>query len=346
MRRFLPFLVFFGVLLVFIFSVRSSLSNSVLGQSTLGSLIASVLGDNSGSGGGDDNDSDEDNSSDDEDEDDKDEDDSDDDEDEDSNSGSGSSGGSLDDDEDEVEDEDLDDLEDEDELDDEDDDESEIEIEGDEVRFNSRSGVSGRSTLEVKSKSDLGKIEIRVREDGRIEVKIKAEDGADIGDLLSQVFEPSEVQTILSLISSDGSGKGELEIKLDDEGSELEIQSNSHSASVKYPLSVDPETNTLAVQTPSGNVTLVILPDVAIENLLKNNKIDVIDSAELEEVSGKSGEEPTLEYRIRGTRNVRFFGLFPASPAVEVSVDSQTGEVTSETRPWYLRIFGFLYSNS
>ena len=338
--------MFFGVILVFIFSVRSSLSNSVLGQSTLGSLIASVLGDNSGSGGGDDNDSDEDNSSDDEDEDDKDEDDSDDDEDEDSNSGSGSSGGSLDDDEDEVEDEDLDDLEDEDELDDEDDDESEIEIEGDEVRFNSRSGVSGRSTLEVKSKSDLGKIEIRVREDGRIEVKIKAEDGADIGDLLSQVFEPSEVQTILSLISSDGSGKGELEIKLDDEGSELEIQSNSHSASVKYPLSVDPETNTLAVQTPSGNVTLVILPDVAIENLLKNNKIDVIDSAELEEVSGKSGEEPTLEYRIRGTRNVRFFGLFPASPEVEVSVDSQTGEVTSETRPWYLRIFGFLYSNS
>jgi len=114
-------------------------------------------------------------------------------------------------------------------------------------------------------------------------------------------------------------------------------------------------------------VNLVILPDVAINNLLRVGKVDTVVSSELVERHGKfptplptEGVESTestepaevseggtdgLVYNVKGYKNLKFFGVIPLSAQVEATVGSDTGTVISEEKPWYLDFFGFLFTS-
>lgn len=51
-----------------------------------------------------------------------------------------------------------------------------------------------------------------------------------------------------------------------------------------------------------------------------------------------------LTFKIRGVKNLRFLNIFPVQAPVEAFVSTQTGEVLLVNRPFFLNLFGFLFS--
>ena len=121
-------------------------------------------------------------------------------------------------------------------------------------------------------------------------------------------------------------------------------------------LSVDPETNTLSITTPRGDVKVVVLPDAAIARLLENNIVDEIVS-EPSDAETESGEEEKdtvrLEteenipvYKIAGIRRLKFLGVLPFESKVEATVSAETGEVLENNQRFFKRFLGFFSTSA
>lgn len=142
-----------------------------------------------------------------------------------------------------------------------------------------------------------------------------------------------------SIKIEDKSGKGEVELKAI--GDNLFILKSKSQARTKLPISVNTETSELTVTTPKGTKVLTILPDKAIEGMIKAG---IIDQSELsttqqlesfsstEEQKGVSVELTTSEngrlvYKVNGTQTKRVFGIFPVKFEKTAEVSAETGEV-------------------
>ncbi len=121
-------------------------------------------------------------------------------------------------------------------------------------------------------------------------------------------------------------------------------------------LSVDPETNTLSITTPRGDVKIVVLPDAAIARLLENNIVDEIVSEPSDaETEGSEEEKDTVRleteenipvYKIAGIRRLKFLGVLPFESKVEATVSAETGEVLENNQRFFKRFLGFFSTSA
>lgn len=187
-------------------------------------------------------------------------------------------------------------------------------------------------SVNVQRMSKFKKIEIKREDDGRI--KIKAEGFDD-------TFESSESVDILNFIPKNMPLEGKIKIKA--ENGKVEFESESVKTGTKFPVSVDSDTNTLKVQTPSGNVNLVILPQKAIDNLKEKFEIKEVIDSELETTENPKLKGEGAVYKLKVKRNVKFLGFLDMPAEFEYEVGTQTGDVVLDKNPWFLNLAGFLF---
>ncbi len=233
--------------------------------------------------------------------------------------------------------EDEEDEDDEKENEDIDDEKSKIEQE---VEIDSDS--DGKRKLEIKRESRSGKVELKIEDDGRINFKIKNEDGENEFHDTLEATETGDMENLLKILPYD-TGKSKFRIKVQDKEFEVSETGESAGATTKFPLAVDPATNTLIVTTPSGNVNIQVLPAKAILNLLNNSKDLSVDSSELELNEKQGNSDDALVYKMRGKRLYNLLGVYPIFVSTEATVGATTGSVLANSVPWYVKAFSFLF---
>lgn len=232
------------------------------------------------------------------------------------------------------------------------DDENEIENEDSDDFFDSLELPEGadfsfdmdRSIAELAQKEKIGRTEFKMKENGKVELKVKLkqtesqtedENETEDEDLFNEDIDVNDMEDILTVMPED-STKSEVKIKA--KNGRLKIEAKGVSADTKFPLSVDPTTNTLTIETPSGKINIVVLPDKAIQNLLENKKIGIVFSTEI------TTDKDKVVYKVKGQKAVKLFGYLPLVADVEMNVDTQNGEIVDENVPWYLKYTEFLFT--
>ena len=158
------------------------------------------------------------------------------------------------------------------------------------------------------------------------------------------MLDSKDAQEILSVLPKEASSGSKVRISI--KNNRIKIEVNSHSSSTTFPVSIDPNTRVLSVRTPSGNVIIRTLPDKADFRLISLNKLDTVADSTLEVNGSNKVDEDKVVYKINGYKNVKFVGLIPISAKVELKVGVSSGAILSETKPWYLNVFGFLFVQS
>lgn len=210
------------------------------------------------------------------------------------------------------------------------DDDNEIEIEDENEEDDLDDSLE--KSVNVQRMSKFKKIEIKREDDGRI--KIKAEGFDD-------TFESSESADILNFIPKNMPLSGKIKIKA--ENGKIEFESESVNTGTKLPVSVDSKTNTLRVQTPSGNVNLVVLPQQAIDNLKEKFEIKEIVDSELETTENPKLKGEGAVYKLKVKKNVKFLGFLDMPAEFEYEIGTQTGDIVLDKNPWFMSLAGFLF---
>ena len=243
-----------------------------------------------------------------------------------SNSGSGSndsdSNDSLDTESTEIEDQDVDEVEDE---------------------VENVSQFSFENLKELRVRSEKNKTRIRIdstggrfeleNEDGKLKIKIKQENGNEVeieNDSLDDINEILEEEDI-HIATTSGHG--------------FRIRRGQFEAGTRFPLSINPQTNQLTVTTPAGEKNVAVLPDQAVENLLRLKFIDIVatDSATgtSENISlGLLNDEPT--FQIKGLDNQKLLGFLPVSIQKTSFVSAESGEVLKIDQTFLNRLLDLL----
>lgn len=184
----------------------------------------------------------------------------------------------------------------------------------------------GRTRIDITSGGVKTRLEFK---DDRVIIKAQQEDGTEV---------ELEDDTLLKIDERLGTAG----IKVATAGAEkFVVQRGIAGAVTDFPLSIDLATNTLSVTTPTGQKTLNVLPDQAIQNLLAANivnrvggqaEIDAARSGNLTSVS----QLATLEtqngvpiYEINGISDQKLLGFIPVAIEKTVTVSAQTGEIVS-----------------
>lgn len=150
--------------------------------------------------------------------------------------------------------------------------------EGQSGRGNSSSGQRGRPTsISVKSEDNVQKQRINLRSTDRslildntddvVQVSRETSTGAE--QELTELEDGDEVE----LESETGKLEG---LSLKSKGSKFVLAQEGVEAVTKFPLSIDLETNELIVTTPAGVKRVAVLPQQAIENMIRVGHVDVI----------------------------------------------------------------------
>lgn len=207
-------------------------------------------------------------------------------------------------------------------IDDSDENEDENELEDDSIERN----------VNVARLSQFKKIEIKREDDGRI--KIEAEGFGD-------TFETSESADLLNFIPKGENLDRKLKIKV--EKGKLKLESESGKTNTNFPLSIDSTTNTLRIETPSGNVNLVVLPQKAIDNLKEKAGISEVVTSDLETTENLKLKGEGAVYKVKAKKNLKFLGLLDVPGEFEYEVGTQTGDIIEGQKPWFVNIAGFLF---
>lgn len=121
----------------------------------------------------------------------------------------------------------------------------------------------------------------------------------------------------------------------------LVLEKNDTKARITMPLSIDPTTNILTVQTPSGPMKVAIMPDdaVAISRQLK-----VIDkNGEPQDIALET-RSGSLEYHIKAVKEQKLLFVIPVSVPREVYITADTGSLSQvkQSGLWnFLTLFTF-----
>ncbi|GIW57645.1 MAG: hypothetical protein KatS3mg083_590 [Candidatus Dojkabacteria bacterium] len=192
----------------------------------------------------------------------------------------------------------------------------------------------------TKVELEKGELKIKYRfENGLFLAKVENEDGEEVE------MGEEEVKNIEDEIETKLEKEG---IKVTSAGADLLFSKNNITALSRFPLAISTETNKLIVTTPKGERVVAVLPDDAVNQILK---LKVIDSLEKTESNGPSersaqGIELTtrngeIVYKILGKRTYRLFSLIPIQSSLEAQVSAETGQVISVDKPIITRIIDF-----
>lgn len=214
--------------------------------------------------------------------------------------------------------------------------EDEIENELEEERISSFS-LENLKRLEVKTHnnrtrirldSNGGRFELRT-EDGRLRIKVKEHDGTEFEleeETLDDINEALEEQDIHVATAS---------------GNRLRIRRGFFEAETRFPLSINPTTNTLTVTTPAGEKDVAVLPDQAVANLLRLRFIDRVASGSAEENPtgiklGLLGNSPV--FQVLGVDEQKLLGFIPVFINKTSFVSAESGEVLKTDQTFLSRL--------
>lgn len=136
------------------------------------------------------------------------------------------------------------------------------------------------------------------------------------------------------------------ELKIASKEGEIELEHNGQRVRTNFPLSIDPVTHQLIVTTPAGTKAVTVLPDQAVNNMLRNGLLTSVASGSAES-SGSASFALTLHndqsvYEIHGQKQARFLGVFPVTLDRTVLVSTENGERIAQQESFLTTLLGFL----
>lgn len=237
------------------------------------------------------------------------------------------------------------------------------------TRSESRSDTGIRT--QVETKPDDARTEVRFSETEQIRTRVKnGETRVDITSGGIKVrLEQKDDTVVIKTEREDGTQEelvddtifkidqrlGEDRIKIATAGGDqFVIQRGTAGAVTEFPLSIDLATNTLLVNTPTGQKTVTVLPDQAVQNMLAASVVSRIGAGALAEqvrtgtLSSianliRLGEQSGIPvYEINGVSDQRLLGFIPVSIPKTVTVSAETGAVVSTQVPPILQLIDLL----
>lgn len=222
------------------------------------------------------------------------------------------------------------------------------EIKQDETRTEVRLSEGERIRTRVKNgetRIDItsGGVKTRLEyKDGRVIIKAEQADGTEVelaDDTLLKIDERLAKDDIKIATAS---------------GQKFVLQKGVIGAVTDFPLSVDLATNTLTVNTPSGQKNVTVLPDQVVQNLIAANVVSriggqaVVDAVRTGSITSVSkvitlGEKNGIPvYEINGLSDQKLLGFIPVAIKKSVAVSAQTGDVVSTQESFSNRILDLL----
>ncbi len=204
--------------------------------------------------------------------------------------------------------------------------------------------------IEVITKDDRTRIDITANG-----IKVRLERRADRVIIKAEREDGTEVELEDDSLFKIDDRLAKSNIKVETAGdNEFLVLRNTTGALTNFPISLDLATNALIINTPSGQKTVAILPDIAVQNLLSAHIIDQLGNAALEsEISNNTlpevdrlitlGEQNGIPvYEINGIDNKRLFGFIPVTIEKDITVSGETGEVLSTQELFINRVVDLL----
>ncbi len=214
-------------------------------------------------------------------------------------------------------------------------DESKVEVKlSEEDRIRART-KDGRTRIDITQEGVKTRLEIR---DDRVVIKAEQEDGAEVE------LEDEALPEIEDRLEDD-------DIDIATAGGNFVLSKKHIGAITHFPISIDLATNTLIINTPSGQKEVAILPDKAVSNILTRgilSKIEVTGATESAQTEAETegiilGEKNGVPvYEITGTSAQRLLGLLPVSVKRKVVVSAQTGVIESTQQSFLSRLLDLL----
>lgn len=208
--------------------------------------------------------------------------------------------------------------------------------EGERIRTRTK---DGQTRIDITSGGIKTRFEIK---DGRVIIKAEQEDGTEVE------LADDTLLKIDDRLAADN-------IKVATAGAErFLVQKGVAGAITELPISVDLATNTVFVTTPTGQKTITVLPEQAIQNLIAANIVNrlggraIVNEAENNNLTSVSqlialGEKNDIPvYEINGISDQKLLGFIPVQIEKDLTVSAATGNVLSSNIPFGSRILDLL----
>ena len=230
---------------------------------------------------------------------------------------------------------------------------------------------------EIKTESEEGKFETKIEEDkeetkirsGNLRIEIKTENGISVLKVKNENDEEVELGD-----EEEDELLEELEAELEDDDIELATGSaeigfvqKGRKVRTNFPLSVNPATGELFVTTPAGEKVVTILPDVAVQNMIRAGILTRVEGEPEPEASPSpegtpsaqppegttaasvagAGIELTQEdneavYVISGVKDENFIGLIPVGIKLKAVVAVDDGNLLDIKQGFFSRLLDLL----
>lgn len=222
--------------------------------------------------------------------------------------------------------------------------ESKISEEKTEVRLSEAERIrtrskDGRTRIDITSGGIKTRFEIR---DDKVVIKVEQEDGTEVE------LEDEALLEIDDRLSKD-------DIKIATAGAKrFMLQKGEAGAVTNFPILVDLATNTVFINTPSGQREIIVLPEQAIQKLIAANVVNrlgaraVVDEATNNNLSSINqlitlGERNGLPvYEINGLSDQKLLGFIPVIIEKDVVVSAETGNAVLVDEPLFSRILDLI----
>ncbi len=184
----------------------------------------------------------------------------------------------------------------------------------------------------IKSEFRAGDVKVKFEiKDGEVRIKNEIENNDEL--------EQEDLDEIENKIK-------DLDFKVSTSEGKILVQKNKFGAFSNFPLQLDLETKQLIASTSAGARILTILPDQAIENMLKANVITKIlglqgdtSLADIVELGEKNG---IPVYKLSGIKSHKLLGLIPIETEVKAEVSAETCDLVSTEQSMLSQVIDLL----
>lgn len=188
---------------------------------------------------------------------------------------------------------------------------------------------------ELKTETKNGETKIDIRSNG-VRIRFETKDG-------KLVIKKENEEGQQEDVNKNEQAEVENELENNDvrvattSGNAIMVSKNGVGARTNLPLSVDPVTHELFVQTPQEIRLVAVLPDAVAGLLLSKNILSQLNTTkeaqtELTEQNGK------LVFKATGVKNERLLGIFPVKFQKTVVLSAETGQVLEEEKSFQDRL--------
>lgn len=149
--------------------------------------------------------------------------------------------------------------------------------------------------------------------------------------------EPEEFEEESEIEVKDGTIESKIKIRNGKNKFEFQQEGAKFSVESDFPLSVNPITRELTVDTPAGIRIVAILPQQAVDNMLAAGIVTMTTGVNL-----KTESDGSLSYDIDGTKNEKLLGIFDIAVQKNLIISAQTGQVLTVNQSTFSKILDFL----